>query len=168
MGRSSRLLIAVVLGFVLTLGFALLAVGEDSNDGTKLAATGGTYAAAPASPPSSVDPPIANTTRAEAADCKDLVLPRDEEVNTSLDPHNRRLELSFGERSVVIDYEDPACTQNPTVGPKIREARQTYEEGLQTICLSLRERLARGDTSGRGGRAFDPEAGQAYVNEYCR
>lgn len=105
-------------------------------------------------------------------DCANLEIPADREVNTWLDKENKLLTMSYFDDTtaadvhVTVDYEDPACRANRSVGRTITHALNTDRTTQVMICTSMRQGIANNETVVRG-RPVDLDAARRYVDEWC-
>lgn len=106
------------------------------------------------------------------ADCNQVDIPSDREVNTLLDKEQKLLTLSYLDDQssedvvVTIGYEDQACLANESVRTKINHALDTDAVTQAQMCESMREGIRNNERVVRGIEV-NLEAARRYVAEWC-
>lgn len=123
--------------------------------------------------PTTADPPGIFADE-PVADCSTVQLPGGgAEINTVLDYYSKKLLVSFldpqlGEdRKILINYEDPACEQNPQIRMVIRGALKAHAQSVAEDCRSMAE-IVRSGKPEVGGHPIDLEAAKRFLERWCK
>lgn len=107
------------------------------------------------------------------ADCRQLVIPNDRELNTIFDRENGVIEVTWddeasgGDVTKFIDARSKSCLSNPSVAQVIEHVRSEDAHQQKELCKSMKDMVDRNVTDVHG-RPFFPEQGKRYLAKFCK